>query len=58
MGAVLEAGKQVAAAWLTEHWTSAPSLLRLIPLTLIGIDPASLMGMDPLCGMVGVGAAR
>ncbi len=28
MGAVLEAGKLVAAAWLTEYWNSAPSLLR------------------------------
>jgi hypothetical protein len=28
MGAALEAGKLVAAAWLTEHWNSAPPLLR------------------------------
>jgi hypothetical protein len=28
MGAALEAGKPVAAAWLTEHWNSAPPLLR------------------------------
>jgi hypothetical protein len=26
MGAALEAGKLVAAAWLTEHWSLAPSL--------------------------------
>jgi hypothetical protein len=28
MGAALEAGKFVAAAWLTEHWNSGPPLLR------------------------------
>jgi hypothetical protein len=27
---VLEAEKLVAAAWLTAHWNSAPSLLRLV----------------------------
>jgi hypothetical protein len=37
MGAVLEAGKLVAAAWLTENWRSAPSLLRLILVTMIGV---------------------
>ena len=31
MGAALEAGKLVAAAWLTEHWNSAPRLLRPNP---------------------------
>jgi hypothetical protein len=36
MGAVLEAGKLVAAAWLTEHWTSAPSLLRFVLVLMIG----------------------
>jgi hypothetical protein len=44
MGAVLEAGKQVAAAWLTEHWTSAPSLLRLILVLMIGV----LMGLNAI----------
>jgi hypothetical protein len=37
MGAALEAGKLVAAAWLTEHWNSAPSLLRLILIAMIGV---------------------
>jgi hypothetical protein len=37
MGAVLEAGKLVAAAWLTENWHSAPSLLRLILVAMIGV---------------------
>jgi hypothetical protein len=41
MGAVLEAGKLVAAAWLTEHWTSAPSLLRFV-LLMVGV----LMGLN------------
>jgi hypothetical protein len=44
MGAVLEAGKLVAAAWLTEHWTSAPSLLRLILVLMIGV----LMGLNAI----------
>jgi hypothetical protein len=35
MGAALEAGKLVAAAWLTEHWNSAPSLLRMVLVTMI-----------------------
>jgi len=35
MGAALEAGKLVAAAWLTEHWTSAPSLLRVVLVAMI-----------------------
>ena len=30
MGAALEAGKLVAAAWLTEHWNSAPPTMRLV----------------------------
>jgi hypothetical protein len=37
MGAALEAGKLVAAAWLTENWRSAPSLLCLILVTMIGV---------------------
>src|SRR5579871_5737936 len=37
MGAVLEAGKLVAAAWLTEYWNSAPPLLRLILVAMIGV---------------------
>jgi hypothetical protein len=37
MGAALEAGKLVAAAWLTEHWHSAPPLLRLVLVTMIGV---------------------
>jgi hypothetical protein len=37
MGAALEAGKLVAAAWLTEHWNAAPSLLRLILVAMIGV---------------------
>jgi hypothetical protein len=44
MGAVLEAGNQVAAAWLTEHWNSAPSLLRLILVLMIGV----LMGLNAI----------
>jgi hypothetical protein len=35
MGAALEAGKLVAAAWLTEHWNSAPSLLRAVLVAMI-----------------------
>ena len=35
MGAALEAGKLVAAAWLTEHWNSAPALLRLVLVVLV-----------------------
>ncbi|BAM92886.1 membrane hypothetical protein [Bradyrhizobium oligotrophicum S58] len=42
MGAVLEAGKLVAAAWLTEHWTSAPSFLRFVLVLMIGV----LMGLN------------
>ncbi|MBV8920866.1 MAG: hypothetical protein JOZ76_22790, partial [Bradyrhizobium sp.] len=42
MGAALEAGKLVAAAWLTEHWNSAPPLLRLVLLTMISV----LMGLN------------
>ena len=42
MGAALEAGKLVAAAWLTEHWKSAPPLLRLILVAMIGV----LMGLN------------
>ena len=37
MGAALEAGKLVAAAWLTEHWKSAPFLLRLVLVAMIGV---------------------
>jgi len=37
MGAALEAGKLVAAAWLTEYWHSAPSLLRLVLVAMIGV---------------------
>jgi len=42
MGAALEAGKLAAAAWLTEHWNSAPALLRLVLVTMIGV----LMGLN------------
>jgi len=42
MGAALEAGKLVAAAWLTEHWNSAPSLMRLVLVAMIGV----LMGLN------------
>jgi hypothetical protein len=37
MGATLEAGKLVAAAWLTEYWHSAPSVLRLVLVAMIGV---------------------
>jgi hypothetical protein len=37
MGAALEAGKLVAVAWLTEHWNSAPPLLRLVLVAMIGV---------------------
>jgi hypothetical protein len=37
MGAALEAGKLVAAAWLTEHWNSAPPFLRFVPVLMIGV---------------------
>jgi hypothetical protein len=37
MGAALEAGKLVAAAWLTEYWRSAQSLLRLVLVAMIGV---------------------
>jgi hypothetical protein len=37
MGAALEAGKLVAAAWLTENWFSAPYLLRLVLVAMIGL---------------------
>jgi hypothetical protein len=36
-GAALEAGKLVSAAWLTEHWNSTPSLLRLVLIAMIGV---------------------
>jgi hypothetical protein len=42
MGAGLEAGKLVAAAWLTEHWNSAPPLLRLVLVAMVGV----LMGRN------------
>ncbi|WP_315719746.1 MULTISPECIES: hypothetical protein [unclassified Bradyrhizobium] len=44
MGAVLEAGKLVAVAWLTEHWSSAPPLLRLAFVLMIGV----LMGLNAI----------
>ncbi|WP_407157684.1 hypothetical protein [Bradyrhizobium sp. STM 3557] len=44
MGAVLEAGKLVAAAWLTERWTSAPSILRLVLVLMISV----LMGLNAI----------
>lgn len=50
MGAALEAGKLVAAAWLTEHWNSAPSLQRLVLVTMIGV----LMGLNAV-GVFGFG---
>jgi hypothetical protein len=37
MGATLEAGKLVAAAWLAENWRSAPFLLRLTLVAMIGV---------------------
>jgi hypothetical protein len=37
MGAALEAGKLVAVAWLTEHWRTAPPLLRLVLVAMIGV---------------------
>ncbi|MGJ5134377.1 hypothetical protein [Bradyrhizobium oligotrophicum] len=42
MGAVLEAGKLAAAAWLTEYWHAAPSLLRVVLVAMIG----ALMGLN------------
>jgi hypothetical protein len=45
MGAVLEAGKLDAAGWLTEHWNSAPALLRLVLVGMIGV----LMGLNAAC---------
>jgi hypothetical protein len=42
MGAALEAGKLVAAAWLTERWNSAPPLLRLVLVAMVGV----LMGLN------------
>src|SRR6185437_15435713 len=42
MGATLEAGKLVAAAWLTQNWSSAPYLLHLILVAMIGV----LMGLN------------
>src|SRR6185295_17714861 len=44
MGAVLESGKLVAAAWLTGHWNSAPSLLRLVLVAMVGL----LMGLNAI----------
>ena len=44
MGAALEAGKLVAAAWLTEHWNSAPALLRLVLVAMIVV----LMGLNAI----------
>ncbi|WP_315754382.1 MULTISPECIES: hypothetical protein [unclassified Bradyrhizobium] len=49
MGAVLEAGKLVAAAWFTEHWNSAPLLLRNVLVLIIG----ALMGLNAI-GVFGV----
>jgi hypothetical protein len=37
MGATLEAGKLVAAAWLTENWFSAPYFLRLVLVAMMGL---------------------
>jgi hypothetical protein len=37
IGTVLEAGRLVGAAWLNENWHSAPSLLRLILVAMIGV---------------------
>jgi len=37
MGVTLEAGKLVAAAWLTENWHSSPALLRLVLIAMIGV---------------------
>jgi len=37
MGAALEGGKLVAAAWLTEYWRSAPFLLRVVLVAMIGV---------------------
>jgi hypothetical protein len=37
MGTALEAGKLVGAAWLNENWYSAPYLLRLILVAMIGV---------------------
>jgi hypothetical protein len=37
MGAALEAGKLVAAAWLTENWYWSPFFLRLILVAMIGV---------------------
>lgn len=42
MGATLEAGKLVAAAWLTENWSSGPYILRMILIAMIGL----LMGLN------------
>jgi hypothetical protein len=44
MGASLEAGKLVAAAWLSEHWNSAPPLMRLALVAMIGV----LMGLNAI----------
>jgi hypothetical protein len=44
MGGALEAGKLVAAAWLTEHWNSAPPLMRLVLVVMIGV----LMGLNAI----------
>jgi hypothetical protein len=44
MGAALEAGKLVAAAWLIENWRSAPPVLCLILVTMIGV----LMGLNAI----------
>ena len=44
MGAALEAGKLVAVAWLTEHWRTAPPVLRLVLVAMIGV----LMGLNAI----------
>jgi hypothetical protein len=44
MGAALEAGKLVAAAWLTEYWNSAPLPLRLVLVAMISV----LMGLNAI----------
>src|SRR6201982_4330750 len=51
MGAALEAGKLVAAAWLAEHWNSAPPLMRLVLVAMIrvvmGLHAGAVFGFLP-----------
>ena len=62
MGAALEAGKLVAAAWLTEYWHSAPSLLRLVLVAMIGVlmslNAVGVFGFTPTIFRDGLGARR